>query len=94
MSVLGQSLNLLSSILTILLTCPDSNTLLCYSNDPFLTVRGVGSYYDTVFCLTGIADQTHSMWSRGIVSVLPSPTPQLQMQKQQHPAGEQSVSIT
>ncbi len=38
MSVLGQSLNLLSSILTILLTCPNSDTLLCYSNDPFLTV--------------------------------------------------------
>ncbi len=36
MSVLGQSLNLvLSSILTILLTCPSSDTL-CYSNDPFL----------------------------------------------------------
>ncbi len=33
MSVLGQSLN--CSILTILLTCPNSNTLLCYSNDPF-----------------------------------------------------------
>ncbi len=36
-SVLGQSLNLLSSILTILLTCPNSDTLLCYNNDPFLT---------------------------------------------------------
>ncbi len=36
--VLGQSLNLLSSILTILLTCPNSDTLLCYSNDPFLPV--------------------------------------------------------
>ncbi len=32
-------LNLLRSILTILLTCPNSNTLLCYSNDPFLAVR-------------------------------------------------------
>ncbi len=38
MSVLGQLLNLLSSILTILLTCPNSGTWLCYSNDPFLTV--------------------------------------------------------
>ncbi len=38
MSVLGQSLNLLSSILTILLTCPNNNTLLCYSNEPLLTV--------------------------------------------------------
>ncbi len=38
MSVLGQSLNLLSSILTILLTCANNNTLLCYSNDPLLTV--------------------------------------------------------
>ncbi len=38
MSILGQSLNLLSSILTILLTCPNSDTLVCYSNDPFLTV--------------------------------------------------------
>ncbi len=39
MSVLGQSLNLLSSILTILLTCPNSDALVCYSNDPFLTVQ-------------------------------------------------------
>ncbi len=31
-------LSLLSSILTILLTCPNNETLLCYSNDPFLTV--------------------------------------------------------
>ncbi len=31
-------LSLLSSILSILLTCPNSDTLLCYSNDPFLTV--------------------------------------------------------
>ncbi len=37
MSVLGQSLHLLSSILTILLTCPNSDTL-CYSNEPFITV--------------------------------------------------------
>ncbi len=36
--VLGQSLNLLSSILTILLTCPNNDTLLCCSNDLFLTV--------------------------------------------------------
>ncbi len=35
---MGQSLNLLSSILAILLTCPNNNTLLCYSNEPFLTV--------------------------------------------------------
>ncbi len=35
---LGQSLNLLRSILTILLTYPNNDTLLCYSNDPFLTV--------------------------------------------------------
>ncbi len=34
-TMLGQSLNLLSSILTILLTCPNNNTLLCYSNEPF-----------------------------------------------------------
>ncbi len=33
-----QSVNLLSCILTILLTCPNNNTLLCYSNEPFLTV--------------------------------------------------------
>ncbi len=38
-SALGQLLNLLSSILTILLTCPNNNTLLCYSNEPFLTVQ-------------------------------------------------------
>ncbi len=30
--------NLLSSILTILLTCPNNDTVLCYSNDPLLTV--------------------------------------------------------
>ncbi len=35
---IGKIANLLSSILTILLTCPDNNTLLCYSNDPLLTV--------------------------------------------------------
>ncbi len=29
---------LLNSILTILLTGPNSDTLLCYSNDPFVTV--------------------------------------------------------
>ncbi len=34
--------NLLSSVLTILLTCPNSDTLLCYSNDPFLTVFSIG----------------------------------------------------
>ncbi len=39
MSVLGQSLDLLSSILTILLTCPNKNTLLSYSNEPYLTVH-------------------------------------------------------
>ncbi len=38
MSVLGQSLSLLRSILTILLTCPNSDTLLCCSNNTFLTV--------------------------------------------------------
>ncbi len=36
-------LNLLSSIMTILLTCPNSDTLLCYSNDPFLTVYTFGT---------------------------------------------------
>ncbi len=35
---MSQSRNLLSSILTILLTCPNSDTLVCYSNEPFLTV--------------------------------------------------------
>ncbi len=30
-----QSLNLLSSILTILLTCPNTDSQLCYSNDQF-----------------------------------------------------------
>ncbi len=37
-SVFEQSLSLLRSILTILLTCPNSDTLLCYSNNPFLAV--------------------------------------------------------
>ncbi len=37
--ILGQSLNLLSSILTILPIYPNSDTLVCYSNDPFSTVH-------------------------------------------------------
>ncbi len=44
MSVLGQSLSLLRSILTILLTCPNSDTLLCYGNNTFLTVWIVPIY--------------------------------------------------
>ncbi len=36
--VVQQSFNLLSSIPTILLTCPYNNTLLWYSNEAFLTV--------------------------------------------------------
>ncbi len=36
--LLRQLLSLLSSILTILLTCPNSDSMLCYTNDPFLTV--------------------------------------------------------
>ncbi len=44
MSVLGQMLNLLRSILTILLTCPNNDTLVCYSNNPFLTVYGQHQY--------------------------------------------------
>ncbi len=51
MSVLGQSLNLLSSILAILLTCPNNNTLLCYSNEPFLTVKKL--YLISEQCLPG-----------------------------------------
>ncbi len=35
---IGTIANLLSSILTILLTRPNNDTVLCYSNDPFLTV--------------------------------------------------------
>ncbi len=35
---IGTIANLLSSIVTILLTCPNIGTLLCYSNDPFVTV--------------------------------------------------------
>ncbi len=35
---IGTTANLLSSMLTILLTCPNNDTVLCYSNDPFLTV--------------------------------------------------------
>ncbi len=35
---IGTIVNLLSSILTILLICPNNDTLLCYSNDPLLTV--------------------------------------------------------
>ncbi len=41
---IGTIANLLSSVLTILLTCPNNDTVLCYSNDPFLTVyRVVGN---------------------------------------------------
>ncbi len=35
---IGTNANLLSSILTISLTCPNNDTVFCYSNDPFLTV--------------------------------------------------------
>ncbi len=35
---IGKIASLLRSILTILLTCPNNDTLLCYSNDPLLTV--------------------------------------------------------
>ncbi len=35
---IGTIANLLSSILTILLTCPNNDTVLCYSNDRFWTV--------------------------------------------------------
>ncbi len=35
------NLNLLSSILTILLTYPNSDTLLCYSDNQFFTVYTV-----------------------------------------------------
>ncbi len=38
---IGTIANLLSSILTILLTCPNNDTVLCYSNDSFLTVKDV-----------------------------------------------------
>ncbi len=38
---IGTIANLLSSILTILLTCPNNDTVLCYSNDPFLTVHSL-----------------------------------------------------
>ncbi len=38
MPVLGQSLNLLRSILNILLTCPNSDTLLSYSNTATITL--------------------------------------------------------
>ncbi len=36
---IGTIANLLNSILTILLTCPNNDTVLCYSNDSFLTVQ-------------------------------------------------------
>ncbi len=45
MSVLGQLLNLLSSILTIWLTCPNSDTLLSYRNDPFYDVWNIASIW-------------------------------------------------
>ncbi len=44
---IGTIVNLLSSILTILLTCPNNDTVLCYSNDPFLTVHA------PCYCLHG-----------------------------------------
>ncbi len=39
MCQIGTIANLLDSILTILLICPNNDTVLCYSNDPFLTVQ-------------------------------------------------------
>ncbi len=59
MSVLGQSLNLLSSILTILLTCPNSDTLVCYSNDPFLTVQIIPRKHGGPLCF--LASQTEKL---------------------------------
>ncbi len=35
---IGTIANLVSSILTILLTYPNNDTVLCYGSDPFLTV--------------------------------------------------------
>ncbi len=49
-SILGYSLNLLSSLLTILLTCPNSDTLLCYSNEPFLTVKVMSHHREKYTC--------------------------------------------
>ncbi len=50
--VLGQSPNLLSGILTILLKYTNSDTLLCCSSDPFLTVNELlrtQTYDDCIF---------------------------------------------
>ncbi len=53
------NLNLLSSILTILLTYPNSDTLLCYSvmNDSLLTVHAV---------LTMVEDWSHTSVSSNV----------------------------
>ncbi len=59
MLVLGQLVNLLSSILTILLTCPNSDTLLCYSNDSFLTVYNY-VYTDSAHGYLHIQDAVHA----------------------------------
>ncbi len=60
MSVLGQSLNLLSSILIILLICPNSNTLLCYSKSHryLLQVASLASATPSVAPLASLAPVT------------------------------------
>ncbi len=51
MSVLGQLLSLLSSILTILLSCPNRDTLLCSSNFNSAAATSLHDYEDKQVCL-------------------------------------------
>ncbi len=58
-SVLGQSLTLLSSTLTILLICHNNDTLLCYGNNPFLTVY---AQLITSPCSSAARMNNHLLW--------------------------------
>ncbi len=59
MSVLGQPLYLLSSILTILLTCPNSDTLVCYSNDPVYSLSLQGPLKNWLGKITRVIDPVY-----------------------------------
>ncbi len=54
---IGTIANLLSSILTILLTFPNNDTLFCHGNDPLLTV------YTLFVALQAQSAHAHYIWS-------------------------------
>ncbi len=60
MTLLGQLLNLLSSILTILLTCPNNDTSMCYSNNPLTVKVLIHELRDTSSIQSGVL--LHGFW--------------------------------